>query len=101
MNLTQLERIKTELKQGFYRENKIQGLNCEKPKLPGVKLQETEGKNLVKRINLGSTVKNTKAKPRVLKPERLGFKLQEKGPGSNYFRTAEVSICKTRKHRAF
>ena len=75
MNLTQLERIKTEQKQRNYGENKIHGLNCEKPKLPGVKLQETEGKNLIKHINSGSTLKNTKAGPRVLKPERLGFKL--------------------------
>jgi hypothetical protein len=58
MDLTQLEWIKTELKQRFYGENKMQGPTGKIWKLLEVYPQETEGIYIIMYINRGLSCKN-------------------------------------------
>ena len=71
------------------------GLNCEKTKLPGVYLQETEDLNLITPKTQGLRCKKTRVGRWVQNVEIPGAKLKEKGLGSNYFSTAEGPACKT------
>jgi hypothetical protein len=54
MNLSQPERIKTELKHGRYGLLKIQGPRCEDWKLPGVELRKGRGIYIIMYINSGA-----------------------------------------------